>query len=141
MPIGGGLTGIGCVGSSSRRALHWAAPLGSSIPKTGFPVTRVENVHVTGSWRRARGSAFDGPFTTTSRSAGGDGKSFVPQVVMHRLEIPLQLASVGLEGNQRVAVEIVAEPITAPVVVRTRRLDGDIEKPASASSVCEKAQL
>src|SRR5512146_1383903 len=54
------------------------------------------------------------------------GKIAIPDVVMHALEMPQQLAGGGVEGKQRVCVEIVTDAVAA-VKVHDRRAGGDID--------------
>ena len=65
----------------------------------------------------------------TSKSVGAAARSVVPDVVMDELLVPLDLAGVDVDGEQAVAVEVVAV-VRAAVVVVADLLDRHEEQAA-----------
>src|SRR5262249_10844226 len=57
------------------------------------------------------------------------GKVIVPEFMMDRLEIPLELSAFGIERRRGIAVQGVARPV-APVVVRSRLADRKVHDAA-----------
>ena len=66
----------------------------------------VEDVHEVHLARLKHGRNRRGRSAATSTRSGGVGMSVVPHVVMHELVVPLQLAGVAVEREDRVAVEV-----------------------------------
>ena len=112
-----GFTGNGCVGeyhSSGHVALRHGTLLDAEDRLAGGAI---EDEHVAGlADRRERGHA---PAVLHDVDEHRRRRHVeVPQVVVHGLEVPAVLAGLGVDGDDRVAEQIVAGPVAAPVVRR-----------------------
>ena len=125
---GAGFTGNGCVGQVFSPGTALCGTGRSSMPKIGSPVTRSKmktqrhlRHHRDGGRRLA--VALDVDERRRRRHV------VVPDVVVHQLLMPLQLAGRRIERDDRVAVEIRAIAIGA-VVVGRRRTDRRVDDAA-----------
>ena len=125
---GGGFTGNGCVrripfaghvAGRHRTLLH---------AKDGLAGHAVENEHVAGlAHLRQRGNLF--PVAHDIDQARRGRQIIIPDVVMHHLEMPLVLAGLGVDSDQRVAEQIVAVTVAA-IVGRRRRAERHVDDAA-----------
>ena len=116
---GGGSVGKGCVGDATSPGTSEAGTGRSSTGKTGSPVSRCS----TNRWPGLRGLHHDGDLAPVAHERGEHrlrGHVVVPEVVVHGLELPDQLARARAQRHHRVRVAVVAEPHAA-VVVGARR--------------------
>ena len=90
----------------------------------GHPVEDVDEAGLRGS-----GDRVDLPAVHVDGEQGGRGRQVVvPEAVLHGLEVPDPLAGAGVEADDGLREEVVAEAVSAVVVV-ARRPDREVDEP------------
>ena len=82
----------------------------------GLPIQQKEMSHLGHLSHGVHGSAF----VIDRDQDRGTGQIVVPQVMMHDLIVPDAFAGLGIETEDAVSKEILADPIAAPVIIGGR---------------------
>src|SRR5437879_5753264 len=119
---GAGFRGNGCVGHTDSPCRSEGGTGRSWMGNKGSPVSRVNTKMWPDLVTCATASIFF-PLRRTVTRLGG-GQVAVPQIMMHELEMPHAPAGGGVQGQQAVGVNVLADAIAAPKIKR-RRTGGD----------------